>query len=91
MSSPTITSITPNSGSYLGGTPVTIVGTDFIDAPAPTLTFGGVSATSIVVVDTETVTCVTPAGTAGAQDVVYTNNDAGTVTRAADRILVEPM
>ena len=80
MSAPTITSITPDHGSYHGGTAVTIVGTDFIASPAPTLTFGGASATSIVVVSTTTLTCVTPAGTAGAQDVVFTNDDAGTVT-----------
>ena len=80
MSSPTITTITPNVGSYHGETAVTIVGTDFLDSTPPTITFGGVSATSIVFVSATELTCVTPAGTAGAQDVVVTNNDAGTVT-----------
>lgn len=78
MSSPTITSITPNHGSYHGGTPIEIVGTDFL--ANPTVTVGGVSATSIVRVDATHITCDTPAGTAGAQDVVVTNTDTGTVT-----------
>jgi len=80
MSTPTITTITPNVGTYSGGTSVTIIGTDFLDSAPPTITFGGVSATSIVFVSATELTCDTPAGTAGARDVVVTNNDAGTVT-----------
>jgi len=38
------------------------------------VTFGGVSATSIVTVNDTTITCTTPAGAAGAVNVVVTNN-----------------
>jgi hypothetical protein len=76
---PTITSVSPSSGPETGGTPVTVTGTDFTTAGTTTVTFGGASATSVVVVDALTITCVTPAGTLGQVDVVVTN-DFGTDT-----------
>lgn len=75
---PTIVSIVPDEGPAAGGTAVTITGTDF--ATGATVTFGGNAATSVNVVNDTTITCVTPAGTAGAVDVVVTNTDTGTVT-----------
>jgi hypothetical protein len=75
---PTITDISPNTGTTAGGTAITITGTEF--ATNATVTFGGVSATSITVVSATEITCVTPAGTAGVVDVVVTNTDTGTVT-----------
>lgn len=45
-----------------------------------TVTFGGSSAISVVVVDQYTITCVTPAHAAGAVNVVVTNADGGTAT-----------
>jgi hypothetical protein len=46
------------------------------------VTIGGVPATSVVRTAATTITAVTPpAGTAGAKDVVVTNNDGQTVTR----------
>jgi len=80
ISIPTITLITPNDGPDTGGTAVTIDGTEFLTAP--TVTFDGVPATSIVFVGVTQITCVSPAGTAGAIDVVVTNTDTGTVTSA---------
>jgi len=80
ISEPTITDISPATGSTAGGTAVTITGTEF--ATGATVTFGGVSATDIVIVSATEITCVTPAGTAGAVDVVVTNTDTGTVTSA---------
>ena len=77
-SDPTITDISPAAGSVSGGTEVTIAGAEF--ATGATVTFGGVSATEIVVVSATEITCVTPAGAAGAVDVVITNTDTGTVT-----------
>lgn len=73
---PTITSITPATGTTAGGTAVSIVGTNLLGATA--VTFGATTATSIVITDT-LITCVTPAKTAGAKDVVVTT-PAGTVT-----------
>ena len=61
----------PNSGSTLGGTAVTITGTNF--AAGATVTFGGSAATSVVVVNSTTITATTPAGSAGAVTVTVTN------------------
>jgi hypothetical protein len=80
FSEPTITDISPNTGTTAGGTAVTITGTEF--ATGATVTFDGVSATSITVVSATEITCVTPAHVAGAVDVVVTNTDTGTVTSA---------
>jgi SPP1 family predicted phage head-tail adaptor len=80
ISSPTIITIDPDSGPTTGGTAVIITGTQFNTALA--VTFGGVTATSIIRVSATEITCITPAGTAGAQDVVITNTDTGTVTAA---------
>lgn len=72
----TFTSITPATGPIAGGTDVTIKGTNFSGVTAVTI---GVACTNVVVVDDETVTCTTGATTAGAKDVVLTD-DAGTIT-----------
>ncbi|MEI9901089.1 MAG: IPT/TIG domain-containing protein [Hyphomicrobium sp.] len=50
MPPPTFTSVSPNSGTTLGGTAVTITGTGFF-ASHTGVTFGGAAATSIVVVN----------------------------------------
>lgn len=61
---PTITSISPTSGDIAGGTSVTITGTNFTGTGE--VTIGGAPATSVVVVNSTTVTAVTPAGSSGA-------------------------
>jgi hypothetical protein len=65
-----ITSVTPNHGTLVGGTHVTIAGAGFINGS--TITFGGVPATDVVFVDVNTFTCVTPQHAIGAVDVVIT-------------------
>ena len=70
MPTPTVSSITPNTGSTLGGTAVTIAGTNFIGATS--VTIGGTAATSVVVVSDVSITCVTPAGALGVADVTVT-------------------
>jgi hypothetical protein len=77
LAPPTVTSVTPNTGSLAGGTPVTIAGTNF--ASPATVTIGGVAATSVVVVSATSITAATPAGAAGAVNVVVTT-PGGTVT-----------
>ncbi len=64
LTAPTVTSISPSSGTSAGGTTVTIFGTSFTGATG--VTIGGVAATRIVVVNDTTLTCTTPAGSAGA-------------------------
>lgn len=65
---PTLTSITPNTGSAAGGAGVTLTGTALTGATG--ITFGGSAATSVNVVNSTTVTAVTPIHAVGAVDVV---------------------
>ena len=68
---PTVSSVSPNSGSTAGGTAVTITGTNF--AAGATVTFGVAAATNVVVVSSTSITATTPAGSAGAVTVTVTN------------------
>jgi PKD repeat protein len=77
---PTFGSIAPTSGPTTGGTPVTITGTNFVSGGSFGVTIGGAAAASVVRVDATHITAVTPAGTAGARNVVITNNDGQTDT-----------
>jgi hypothetical protein len=67
---PTFTDITPVSGSTLGGTFVTITGTNLTTTTG--VTFGGIAATGITVVNANTITATTPAHAAGTVTVVVT-------------------
>ena len=71
-SAPTITTVSPNSGSINGGTAVTITGTNFI--AGATVTFGGTAATNVTVVSGTSITATTPAHAAGAVNVVVTDS-----------------
>lgn len=75
------TAVIPNEGSFDGGEDVTIIGESFTGGGAVTVVFGARSATSIAVVDDNTITCVTPPGAVlGPVDVVVTNaNGEGSV------------
>jgi hypothetical protein len=75
---PTVTSVNPNTGPAAGSTAVTITGTGFVTGA--TVTFGGNGATNVTVVNATTITCDTPAGAAGAVNVVVTNPDLQTGT-----------
>jgi len=77
---PTVTAVSPNSGSTAGGTSVTITGTGFVATPS--VTFGGANATAEVLVSSTTLTATAPAHAAGLVNVVVTNPDAqsGTLT-----------
>ncbi|MEI6231938.1 MAG: C25 family cysteine peptidase [Planctomycetota bacterium] len=66
--------ITPNQGVTTGGNTVTITGTGFVGTT--TVTFGGVSATNVVVSNATTLTCVVPASVnaaIGAVDVIVSD------------------
>ena len=67
---PSITSISPTSGSTAGGTAITITGTSLTGATS--VTVGGVAATSVVVVSSTSVIAVTPEGSVGAKSVAVT-------------------
>jgi len=77
FAAPTFTGITPDEGTYLGGTAVTLTGTNFYGTAS--VTFGGVTASAVVVVSTTSITCVTPAGPGGPEDVIVTT-DSGSAT-----------
>lgn len=88
VQSPTIASVTPNSGSTLGGTPVTIAGANFLTGTS--VTFGGVAATSVVpALNGLSLTCVAPAHAAGLVNVVVTTS-AGNVTSVNGYTYVKP-
>ena len=86
--SPTVSSVSPNSGSTVGGTPVTITGTIF--AAGATVTFGTTAATNLVVVSAIQITATTPVGSAGAVTVTVTNSggQSGSLTNAFTYVVV---
>jgi hypothetical protein len=70
VDAPTVTAVAPTSGPTSGGTGVTITGTNL--GTTESVTFDGNPA-PFSVVNSTTVSAVTPPGTAGAVDVVVTN------------------
>ena len=70
---PTVSSVSPSSGSTTGGTPITITGTGFL--ANATVSIGGNSASNVSVVNSTSITALTPAHTAGSADVIVTNTD----------------
>lgn len=70
---PTVSSITPNSGTSTGGTNVTVIGTGFL--AGATLTLGGTPATNVNISGSTSITATTAAHAGGAVDVVVTNAD----------------
>ncbi len=78
---PTLATVSPASGTTGGGTLVTLTGTNF--AGGATVTFAGALASSVTVASTTTITCLTPAGTAGTATIVVTNVDGQSATLAS--------
>ena len=68
---PAVTKITPKKGEAAGGTTITITGAGFSGATA--VHFGANPAASFKVLSPTTITAVSPAGTAGAADVIVAN------------------
>jgi len=68
---PTVTSVSPNTGTTAGGTAVTITGTNFV--AGATVAFGSNAATNVIVVSSTQITATTPAGNAGGVTVTVTN------------------
>jgi IPT/TIG domain len=78
VAAPTVTDIDPDAGPTAGGTGVTIEGSGF--TAATSVTFDGTPA-SFAVVDDSELSAITPAGAAGAVDVVVTTT-GGSATLA---------
>jgi hypothetical protein len=85
MPAPTLTSISPNVGGISGGAAVTLTGANFTGATG--VTIGGVACTSVVVVSATSITCVTPAGSAGDASVVVTTPDGSNAANTLWRYL----
>ena len=85
---PTVTGLTPTTGTTIGGTTVIITGTDLQDTTD--VTFGGVPATIVGTPTATTVTVLSPAHPAGVVDVAVTGGalpvDAGEFTFVAPAI-----
>lgn len=64
---PHITGTNPTTGLPAGGTTVTFTGANF--QPGATVSFGGLPATNVRVVDSATITAATPPHAAGAADI----------------------
>jgi fibronectin type 3 domain-containing protein len=77
---PTVTSISPATGSINGGTPVTITGSGFI-SPA-TVNLGGAAATGVTVVSSTSITATTAPHSVATVNLVMTNPDGQSVTLA---------
>ncbi len=70
---PTVSKISPTSGTTAGGTSITITGTGFLSGA--TVKLGGTSATGVTLVSGTSITAKTPAHAAGTVSVVVTNSD----------------
>jgi len=71
-SPPTVSSVSPSTGTAKGGTSVTITGANLTGATG--VTIGGVAATSVTVVNSTTITATTPSGTVGTASVLVTTS-----------------
>jgi hypothetical protein len=76
-SAPTLSTISPRSGTVAGGTSVDLTGTNFISGA--TISFGGTLGTSVSVNSSTDITCNAPAGLVGTVDVTVTTS-AGSAT-----------
>ena len=80
---PTVTAVSPTSGSHLGGTRITVTGTNFVNVSS--ITVGGVKATAVSCSSATTCSATTPAGTAGARDVKVVTATGTSAVSTADR------
>jgi len=75
-----VSSVSPGSGSTLGGNPVTVSGTGF--AIGATVAFGGTPANGVIVNGSTTITVSAPPHAAGLVSVSVTNPDGGTGSKS---------
>jgi hypothetical protein len=80
---PSVTGLSPMSGSPSGGDTVTIIGTGFTGATG--VSFGGVAATSFVVNSDASITATTPQELPGSVDVRVTAPGGTSATSSADQ------
>jgi hypothetical protein len=83
LSPPTVSSVSPTSGSTAGGTPVTITGTGFTSATG--VRFGGSTAAGFSINSATSITATAAAAAAGQVDVTVTNAAGTSATGANDK------
>jgi hypothetical protein len=83
VAAPTVTAVSPTSGSTAGGTSVTITGTNFTGLVS--VTFGGVPATSLTVNSSAQITATAPALGPGVVDIRVTTPLGLSTTSTADQ------
>lgn len=74
----TVTGVAPNLGPTVGGTPVTVTGTNFDNGAV--VTFGGGAGVNVAWNDAQTLDANLPAHPAGPVDVIVTNPDGSSGT-----------
>jgi prepilin-type N-terminal cleavage/methylation domain-containing protein len=84
---PNVTGISPSSGGLLGGTSVTISGTNFIGASA--VNFGGYQASVYAVNSATSITATSPSGS-GTVDVTVTTSSGTSAKTVADQFTYVP-
>jgi len=82
---PTVTGLSPATGTTAGGTSVTITGTNFTNVN--TVLFGSYPAQSIVVNSATSITAVSPAEASGTVDVRVTTTGGQSATSASDQFV----
>ena len=82
VAAPTVTGISPSSGSTVGGTSVTITGTNFTGAT--TVYFGTTAVTSFTVGSSTSITITAPAGSAGTVDITVVTAGGTSATSSSD-------
>jgi large repetitive protein len=80
LPTPTLTGVTPNTGTASGSRVVMLSGTNF--AAGATVAFGGVAATEVTVLSGTSIRATTPGGSPGPVNVTVTNPDSQVATRA---------
>ncbi len=80
---PTVTSITPTSGSTNGGTSVTITGTGFVSGA--TVKFGSVPATAVTVNSATSIMATSPAESASTVNITVTTPGGTSTISSADQ------
>ncbi|MCX5784054.1 MAG: IPT/TIG domain-containing protein [Elusimicrobia bacterium] len=88
-STPSLGSVSPNTGPTIGGYLITLNGSGF-SAPA-TVTFGGVAATQVTTVNSGQLVVIMPVLTLGAKDVVVTNQGGLTSTLSGGFTVTTPL
>lgn len=86
--SPTLTSISPQSGSTAGGTSVTLTGSNFVAGAA--ISFDSSAATNVTVVNASTITVATPPHGAGQASVTIANPNGQSVTGGSFSYVAPP-